>query len=385
MGDYKEDIKNTADKLSYLNMCLERYKEENPKDFLRANAYAQSVLKASIEGSKSGSYDLEYEDGMNYKQRRAFRSLGEKKPDINKGRPFFNKLGAKIKSVWSKDYGALNDALERIQKDAKRNPQYYADAIKESMTYNGITRISDIAENASYLNDKTNNHYKFTESYRTKEEAKARSECRDVMQAVADAMSAYKVQHPKDAHRAEAYVMKTLRAHAGINGHQSDSIVDKMYLPSTDRKSKDNEHNLKKGTPSVTKNLPFFKRIGAKLKSHTFAFNAEKQLDQAMAKAVESMKKNRSVYSDVLQETYKDGEPRLMADIAADAKSWAKSAEKWHEESKRVPLQKQLENVQKALFGKQERTAAAPVKAPSEKSKMSDQMLKQVLKGYKGR
>lgn len=74
-----------------------------------------------------------------------------------------------------------------------------------------------------------------------------------------------------------------------------------------------------------------------------------------------------------------------MADIAADAKSWAKSAEKWHEESKRVPLQKQLENVQKALFGKQERTAAAPVKAPSEKSKMSDQMLKQVLKGYKGR
>ena len=103
-----------------------------------------------------------------------------------------------------------------------------------------------------------------------------------------------------------------------------------------------------------------------------------------MAKAVESMKKNRSVYSDVLQETYKDGEPRLMADIAADAKSWAKSADKRHEESKRVPLQKQLENVQKALYGKQERTAA-PVKDPSEKSKMSDQMLKRVLKGYKSR
>lgn len=78
MGDYKEDIKNTADNLSYLNMCLERYKEENPKDFFRVNAYAQSVLKASIEGSKGGNYDLEYENGMDYKQRRAFRSLGEK-------------------------------------------------------------------------------------------------------------------------------------------------------------------------------------------------------------------------------------------------------------------------------------------------------------------
>lgn len=64
-------------------------------------------MKAAIEGSKSGSYDLEYENGMNYKQRQAFRSLGEKKPDINKGRPFFNKLGAKIKAVWSKDYAAL--------------------------------------------------------------------------------------------------------------------------------------------------------------------------------------------------------------------------------------------------------------------------------------
>lgn len=33
MADYKEEIKNTADNLSYLNRCLERYKEENPKDF----------------------------------------------------------------------------------------------------------------------------------------------------------------------------------------------------------------------------------------------------------------------------------------------------------------------------------------------------------------
>ncbi len=385
MGDYKEDIKNTADNLSYLNMCLERYKEENPKDFFRVNAYAQSVLKASIEGSKGGNYDLEYENGMDYKQRRAFRSLGEKKPDINKGRPFFNKLGAKIKSVWSKDYGALNDALERIQKDAKRNPQYYAEAIKESTTYNGITRISDIAENASYRNDKTNNHYKFTESYRTKEEAKARSECGDVLQAVADAMSAYKTQHPKDARRAELHVMKTLRAYAGVKGSHGDSVVDKIYMPSADIKAKDSEYNLKKGAPGVTKGLSFFKKLGTKLKSHTFAFNAEKQLDQAMAKAVESMKKNRSVYSDVLKDAYKDGEPRSMADIASDAKSWAKSAEKWHEESKRVPLQKQLENVQKALFGNQGRAEAAPVKVSSEKSKMSDQMLKQVLKGYKGR
>lgn len=385
MGDYKEEIENTAYNLSYLNMCLERYKEENPKDFFRVNAYAQSVLKASIEASKGGDYDLEYENGMDYKQRRAFRSLGEKKPDINKGRPFFNKLGAKIKSVWSKDYGALNNALERIQKDAKRNPQYYAEAIKESETFNGITRISDIAENASYRNDKTNNHYKFTESYRTKEEAKARSECGDVLQAVADAMSAYKTQHPKDARRAELHVMKTLRAYAGIRGSHRDSVVDKIYMPSADIKAKDSEYNLKKGTPSVTKGLSFFKKIGTKLKSHTFAFNAEKQLDQAMAKAVESMKKNRSVYSDVLKDAYQDGEPRSMADIASDAKSWAKSAEKWHEESKRVPLQKQLENVQKALFGNQGRAAAASVKAPSEKSKMSDQMLKLVLKGYKGR
>lgn len=385
MGDYKEEIENTAYNLSYLNMCLERYKEENPKDFFRVNAYAQSVLKASIEASKGGDYDLEYENGMDYKQRRAFRSLGEKKPDINKGRPFFNKLGAKIKSVWSKDYGALNNALERIQKDAKRNPQYYAEAIKESETFNGITRISDIAENASYRDDKTNNHYKFTESYRTKEEAKARSECGDVLQAVADAMRAYKTQHPKDARRAELHVMKTLRAYAGIRGSHGNSVVDKIYMPSADIKAKDSEYNLKKGTPSVTKGLSFFKKIGTKLKSHTFAFNAEKQLDQAMAKAVESMKKNRSVYSDVLKDAYKDGEPRSMADIASDAKSWAKSAEKWHEESKRVPLQKQLENVQKALFGNQGRAAAASVKAPSEKSKMSDQMLKLVLKGYKGR
>lgn len=81
----------------------------------------------------------------------------------------------------------------------------------------------------------------------------------------------------------------------------------------------------------------------------------------------------------------KTANPGLWLDIASDAKSWAKSAEKWHEESKRVPLQKQLENVQKALFGNQGRAASAPVKAPSEKSKMSDQMLKQVLKGYKGR
>lgn len=386
MGDYKEDIKNTADNLSYLNMCLERYKEENPKDFLRANAYAQSVLKASIEGSKSGSYDLEYEDGMNYKQRRAFRSLGEKKPDINKGRPFFNKLGAKIKSVWSKDYGALNDALERIQKDAKSNPQYYAEAIEQSDTFNGVTYISDIAQNASYNNDRTNNHYKFTESYRTQEEAKKRAECYDVMQSVAYAMEAYKVQHPKDAMRAEQHVLKTLRAHAGISAYSSDSILDKVFLPSAEVEAADSEYKLKQGNPSVTKGLSFFKKIGTKLKSHTFAMNAEKQLDQAMAKAVESMKKNRSVYADVLKETYNGGgEPRLVAEIASDAKSWAKSAEKWHEESKRVPLQKQLENVQKALFGKQERTASAPAKAPSEKSKMSDQMLKQVLKGYKGR
>lgn len=385
MGDYKEEIENTAYNLSYLNMCLERYKEENPKDFFRVNAYAQSVLKASIEASKSGDYDLEYENGMDYKQRRAFRSLGEKKPDINKGRPFFNKLGAKIKSVWSKDYGGLNNALERIQKDAKRNPQYYAEAIKESETFNGITRISDIAENASYRNDKTNHHYTFTESYRTKEEAKARSECGDVLQAVADAMRAYKTQHPKDARRAELHVMKTLRAYAGIHGSHGNSVVDKIYMPSADIKAKDSEYNLKKGTPSVTKGLSFFKKIGTKLKSHTFAFNAEKQLDQAMAKAVESMKTNRSVYSDVLKDVYKHGEPRSMADIASDAKSWAKSAEKWHQESKRVPLQKQLENVQKALFGNQGRTAAAPVKAPSEKSKMSDKMLKLVLKGYKGR
>ncbi len=385
MGDYKEDIKNTADNLSYLNMCLERYKEENPKDFFRVNAYAQSVLKASIEGSKGGNYDLEYENGMDYKQRRAFRSLGEKKPDINKGRPFFNKLGAKIKAVWSKDYAALNDALERVQKDAKRNPQYYAEAIKESTTYNGITRISEIAENASVRNDQTNNHYKYTESYRTKETAKARAECSDVLQAVADAMHAYKVQHPKDARRAEIHVMKTLRAHAGVKGYHGDSVVDKMYLPSGDVKAKDSEYNLKKGSPSVTKGLSFFKRIGAKLKSHTFAFNAEKQLDQAMAKAVESMKKNRSVYNDVLEDVYKDGEPRSISDIASDAKAWAKSAERNHEESKRVPLQKQLDNVQKTLFGKPERKMETPAKTASDKSKMSDQMFAKVLKGYKVR
>lgn len=106
MGDYKEDIKNTADNLSYLNMCLERYKEENPKDFFRVNAYAQSVLKASIEGSKGGNYDLEYENGMDYKQRRAFRSLGEKNRisikdalfSINSGRKS-NRSGQRITAL----------------------------------------------------------------------------------------------------------------------------------------------------------------------------------------------------------------------------------------------------------------------------------------------
>lgn len=54
-------------------------------------------MKAAIEGSKSGSYDLEYENGMNYKQRQAFRSLGEKNTDINKGRPFLISSGQKLK------------------------------------------------------------------------------------------------------------------------------------------------------------------------------------------------------------------------------------------------------------------------------------------------
>ena len=106
--------------------------------------YKSGLYKAHQVGDVL-SYDLEYENGMDYKQRQAFRSLGERKPDINKGRPFFSKLGAKIKSVWSKDYAALNDALERIQKDAKRNPQYYAEAIKES-GYDGTIAIEFVAE-----------------------------------------------------------------------------------------------------------------------------------------------------------------------------------------------------------------------------------------------
>ena len=97
------------------------------------------------------------------------------------------------------------------------------------------------------------------------------------------------------------------------------------------------------------------------------------------------MKKNRSVYNDVLEDVYKDGEPRSISDIASDAKAWAKSAERNHEESKRVPLQKQLDNVQKTLFGKPERKMETPAKTASDKSKMSDQMFAKVLKGYKVR
>lgn len=382
MSDWKERLEKSSSNLNYLASCLKDYQKKNPKDASRAEAYVSSVIRSSI--AAGDSHDIYHgTEGKNYKQRQAYESLATKKPNINTGRPFLSKLGAKIKAVWSKDYGALNDALATVQKDAKLNPSLYSEAMKSAFSHDGVVSVSEAAQHMSFENDKANNQYRFTETYRAEQRLKENQECSAVFTDLADAMDVYKVQNPKDAVRAEMHVMKMLRAYAGIHGSRTGSLVEKAVMPSDDFDAKDSAHNLMKGKPTVTKGESFFKRMTTKIKGRMFAINGEKYLNETLAKAVESVKRNPSAYEFFLKDGYDNGgNIRKLSNFAEDAKKSVDFDKKWSADTKRTSLQTQLKQVQEQLYktsvADRQEAVARPVK---KMDKMSDFNLKRVLKG----
>lgn len=382
MSDWQERLEKSSLNMSYLARCLESYQKKNPKDASRANAYVSSVIRSSI--AAGDSFDLNHGvEGKTFEQRKAYESLATKKPDINKGRPLLSKLGAKIKAVWSKDYGALNEALAAVQKDAQANPSFYSEAMNKAFSHDGVVDVAEAAKSMSFENDKANNHYRFTETYRAEQRLKENKECSAVFSDLAWAMDVYKVQNPKDALRAEMHVMKTLRAYAGIHGFQNKGILDEAVMPSADFDSKDSAYNLMKGKPSVTKGQSFFKRMATKIKGRMFATNGEKYLNETLAKTVKAIQKNPSAYEFFLREGYdRGGNIKTLADVTNDAKESVEFSKKRVADTKRTPLQSQLEQVQENLYrasvADRAEEAARPVKRMD---KMSDFNLKRVLKG----